>query len=117
MQKNVEDRLDIERRTRSQNKNLEWHSLQCFYVTASNIGIIVLMADKRDKEALADQLVNPKILRKHAVLWGQSKEKVAVKQFEEISGIKIKPCGDSAFQIVISLLRPVRMGLSVILLY
>ena len=51
------------------------------------------MTDKRDRGALADQLVNPKILRKHAILWGQSKEKVAVSQFEEISGIRIRPCG------------------------
>jgi len=63
------------------------------FVTASNVGEIVHFTERRDEVVYAKSLVNPKSFSTPATRWGQMHEKDAIAKFEEMSHIKVKPCG------------------------
>lgn len=87
------DRVGIERRTVKQSNCNEWHRIRSCIVTASNVGTIVLMTEHRNKEAFAEQLVNPKPIHSPALSWGRKYESIALREYEERSGNIVKKCG------------------------
>jgi len=93
MQAIADDSDGIEQRTRKQSNNKEWHYVRSFIITASHVGEITHMTDRRNKEAYAEGLVCPVPLQKPPILWGRQHEKTAKVRYEEVSHNKVIPCG------------------------
>jgi len=72
----------IEKRTRNQSSCKEWYYVKSFIITASHVGEIVHMTERRDKAAYADGLVSPIPLRTPAIVWGRQHEKTAKAVYE-----------------------------------
>lgn len=51
------------------------------------------MTERRNKEAFAEQLLNPKPIRCAAISWGKKYESVALQEYEKITGNIVKKCG------------------------
>lgn len=88
-----EEIQDIELHTREQGKSSRWFEERRKRITASCFGDICKATDRRNMEALAASLINPKTINTAAVQHGKKYEAVALEQFEKKNGQKTLKCG------------------------
>jgi hypothetical protein len=83
----------IEAETREQSKSRRWHRERQWRLTASNFGTIIHATSRRNKKTLCETLAHPRQIRTKAIIHGHKYEKVALKKFEELEGVKVQQCG------------------------
>lgn len=87
------DLADLEVKTRSQSKSKLWLQQRKLRVTASIVGTIVHMTDKRNKEQFVDSIINPRYFKSVQTTWGKVNEKNAIAAYKKATTNHVFPCG------------------------
>ena len=93
LQVNDKDIQRIEAATRLQSKSTSWFAEREWRLTASNFGTLCKITNRRNINKLCTSLLCPNIILTHPILHGRTYESLAIRQFTEISGYSVKPCG------------------------
>lgn len=62
-------------------------------LTASSVGTIVHMTDRKDKKLLVESIINPKPFHSPATDWGKKNEAKAIRAYEEATSNQVVRCG------------------------
>ena len=84
----------IEESTREQASCDLWKAVRKVRITASNFGQVAKATERRDLPKLVYSLMHPRKLDDvGAVRWGREHEPIAIKKFEEQSGLSVRAAG------------------------
>lgn len=70
-----------------------WFEERALRITASNVGTIVHMTERKNKTKFAESLINPKPFKALATEWGKTNEKNAVLEYRRRTTNKVISCG------------------------
>ena len=93
LKRNQENRVQIERDTRSQRDCELWHNQRIDIITASHFGDICRMRKTTSCASLVTRIRYLTVLNSAAIRFGVSNEQTAIKALELELGVKIKRCG------------------------
>ncbi len=88
-----EDRLDIEFKTRGQNKSKSWQKQRILRMQSSNFGRICTATDRTNYVKLAESFLSSTNINSAPLQHGIQYEPMAIKRYEDTTSTSTSSCG------------------------
>lgn len=85
--------MAIEKKTRAQSNSPLWFKERSLRITASYVGTIIHITERKNKDIFTESIINPKRFKSLPTEWGKSNEKNAISEYKKSTTNDVVLCG------------------------